>query len=52
MDARTEAIIDKIFSLYRNFGAANYIGEPVSQLEHATQCAMLAEDEGHSDLVK
>ena len=38
--------IDKIFSYYEQFGAADYIGEPVSQIEHMTQAAMLAEEDG------
>src|SRR5262245_40111774 len=29
----------------------DYIGEPVSQLEHALQCAYFAEHSGHSDEV-
>ena len=36
--------IDEIFGLYEKFGDQDYIGEPVSQLEHSTQCALLAED--------
>ena len=39
--------VDKVFSLYENHGKADYIGEPVSQLEHALQAAMMAEDEGY-----
>jgi phosphonate degradation associated HDIG domain protein len=38
--------VDTIFSLYENYGSADYIGEPVSQLEHALQAAMMAEKEG------
>ena len=38
--------IDKILSYYEQFGAADYIGEPVSQIEHMTQAAMLAEEDG------
>ena len=33
----------QIFFLYNKYGSSDYIGENVSQLEHATQCAMLAE---------
>ena len=46
---RIEEIIYEVFSLYENRGGENYIGERVTQLEHATQCAMLAEQEGYSD---
>ena len=42
-----ELIVDEIFSLYENHGNADYIGEPVSQLEHMCQAAQLAEEEGH-----
>ena len=27
-------VVNEIFSLYENYGAADYIGEPVSQIEH------------------
>lgn len=40
-------IVDEIFSLYASFGDADYIGEPVSQLEHMSQAAQLAESEGY-----
>jgi len=46
-----ELIVDEIFSLYENHGNADYIGEPVSQLEHMCQAAQLAEEEGHDDEV-
>ena len=46
-----EIIVDEIFSLYENHGNADYIGEPVSQLEHMCQAAELAEEEGHDDEV-
>ncbi len=35
--------IKKVFELYNDFGDANYIGEKISQLEHATQAAMAAQ---------
>lgn len=43
--------IEDVFSLYERFGAADYIGEPVSQLEHMSQTAQLAIDEGFDDEV-
>jgi len=42
-------VVDEIFSLYENYGAADYIGEPVSQIEHMCQAAQLAEAEGYDD---
>ena len=38
--------VEEIISLYKNFGNEDYIGEPVSQIEHMCQCAQLAEDSG------
>lgn len=38
--------IDEIFQLLQERGHGSYFGEPVSQLEHALQCAHLAEQEG------
>ena len=35
--------VDKIFSYYEKYGAHDYIGEPVTQVEHMTQGAMFAE---------
>jgi phosphonate degradation associated HDIG domain protein len=44
-------IIDEIFELYARFGQADYIGEPVSQIEHMSQSAQLAMDDGYDDEV-
>ena len=44
-------VVDEIFSLYENYGAADYIGEPGSQIEHMCQAAQLAEAEGYDDEV-
>jgi len=38
-----------IIQLYEAHGDEDYIGEPVSQLEHMCQCALLAEKEGSSE---
>jgi len=46
-----ESTIDSIFGLYQTFGDADYIGEPVSQIEHMSQSAQLAIAEGHDDEV-
>jgi phosphonate degradation associated HDIG domain protein len=43
--------VDEVFSLYENYGAEDYIGEPVSQVEHMAQAAQLAETEGYDDEV-
>lgn len=45
-----EKIAD-IFQLYTTFGADEYIGEPVSQLEHMSQAAAFAIGEGADDEV-
>jgi len=42
-------VVNEIFSLYESYGAADYIGEPVSQIEHMCQAAQLAEAEGYDD---
>ena len=39
------------FSLFEKFGREPYIGEAVSQLQHAQQAAALAEKEGFGDHV-
>jgi phosphonate degradation associated HDIG domain protein len=44
-------ILDDVFSLYEKFGNADYIGEPVSQIEHMSQAAQLAMKEGFDDEV-
>lgn len=36
------SVVDNIVALYRERGAADYGGEPISQLDHALQCATLA----------
>ncbi len=43
--------VDEILSLYEKFGNEDYIGEPVSQIEHMCQCAQLAEASGEDDEV-
>lgn len=46
-----ELITDKVFALYTLHGDEDYIGEPVSQLEHMAQAAALAKAEGYDDEV-
>ncbi len=40
------AITTEIFELYTRYGSSDYIGEPVSQLEHMCQAAQMAAAEG------
>lgn len=42
-------ITDEIFSYYKKYGNKDYIGENVSQLEHAIQCAELARQNNCDD---
>ncbi len=44
-------IVNEVFSLYEEYGSADYIGEPVSQIEHMCQAAQLAQAEGYDDEV-
>lgn len=44
-------IANEIFSLYELYGSEDYIGEPVSQIEHMCQAAQLAEEEGYDEEV-
>lgn len=46
-----DAIVNEVFDLYERYGAADYIGEPVSQIEHMSQSAQLAMLEGYDDEV-
>ncbi len=46
-----EVIIEEVFALYEKHGDEDYIGEPVSQLEHMSQAAGLAKVEGFDDEV-
>jgi 2-amino-1-hydroxyethylphosphonate dioxygenase (glycine-forming) len=49
--ANTAQTIQEVFSLYETYGHEDYIGEPVSQLEHMSQAAQLAMQEGYDDEV-
>lgn len=46
-----EQVVAEVFALYERFGASDYIGEPVSQIEHMSQAAELAIAEGYDDEV-
>ncbi|GAC1417001.1 MAG: HD domain-containing protein [Flavisolibacter sp.] len=43
--------VEEIFSLYEKYGSEDYIGEPVSQLEHMSQAAERARAAGYDDEV-
>jgi phosphonate degradation associated HDIG domain protein len=43
--------LDLIFGMYEKYGNEDYIGEPVSQIEHMCQSAELAEKEGFDEEV-
>lgn len=43
-----QRIVDEVINLFAERGASAYLGEPVTQLEHALQAAHLAEAEGAS----
>ncbi|HQR94197.1 MAG TPA: HD domain-containing protein [Sediminibacterium sp.] len=45
------SVVDLIITLYEKYGNADYIGEPVSQIEHMCQAAQLAEAEGYPEEV-
>ncbi|MBO9637218.1 MAG: HD domain-containing protein [Siphonobacter aquaeclarae] len=44
-----QATVDALFGLYESYGDTEYIGEPVSVLEHSVQSAQLAHEEGYDD---
>lgn len=46
-----EVIMNEVFALYEKHGDEDYIGEPVSQLEHMSQAAAFAQEEGYDDEV-
>jgi 2-amino-1-hydroxyethylphosphonate dioxygenase (glycine-forming) len=46
-----QAKINELFALYEKYGDQDYIGEPVSQLEHMSQSAALAQAQGYDDEV-
>jgi 2-amino-1-hydroxyethylphosphonate dioxygenase (glycine-forming) len=46
MPVSSEARVDQILELFETAGQSAYFGEPVTQLEHALECAQLARDAG------
>ena len=51
MDKGLQKRLDRLFNLYGMYGEEGYIGERVSQIEHALQCARLAENDGFNEYV-
>lgn len=51
MQTLIEESVHEIFELYQKYGDEDYIGEPVSQVEHMCQAAQLAEAEGYPEEV-
>src|ERR1700734_2464497 len=48
---RHQQVVAEVFALYERFGDSDYIGEPVSQIEHMSQAAVLAAADGYDDEV-
>ncbi|WP_397450516.1 phosphonate degradation HD-domain oxygenase [Pseudomonas sp. NA-150] len=46
-----EQVVAEVFALYQAHGNTEYIGEPVSQIEHMSQSAQLAMAENYDDEV-
>ena len=44
-----QQVVEEVFGLYQQYGADDYIGEPVSQIEHMSQAAQLALAQGYDD---
>lgn len=42
MSLSPSAAVDEVFALFSEHGTSDYVGEAVSQLQHATQCAAQA----------
>lgn len=51
MTSRIQSALDELFGIYEKRGAENYIGEAISQIEHASQSAELAEKNGEDEEV-
>jgi len=49
MPVSSEARVDQILELLETAGQSAYFGEPVTQLEHALQCAQLARGAGSDE---
>lgn len=51
MNPKIEAAVNETFGLFDKYGRADYIGEKISQIEHAYQAAQAAEKDGWDDEV-
>ena len=51
MITKFKQVADEVLTLYQRFGGEDYIGEPVSQIEHMCQCAQMAGEAGFDDEV-
>ncbi|SFE47735.1 phosphonate degradation HD-domain oxygenase [Thermoflexibacter ruber] len=51
MQEKIQQTIHEVFILFDKYGKEDYIGEPISQIEHACQSAQLAEEEGFDEEV-
>ncbi len=51
MNMNPQAIADQIIGLLESHGGSEYIGEPVTKLEHMVQSAMIAEEQQLDDEV-
>ena len=40
-------VVKELLGLYRDYGSSSYIGEAVTQLQHALQASEQARSEGH-----
>ena len=49
--SKATAVADEILELYTIYGNQDYIGEPISQIEHMCQCAQLAQKGNYDDEV-
>ena len=49
MPVSAESRVDQIMELLETAGQSAYFGEPVTQLEHALECAQLARDAGSDE---
>src|SRR4051812_41117322 len=50
-DTQAQTTADEIIGLYKRKGNNNYIGEEITQIEHACQSAQFAERDGQDDEV-
>lgn len=46
---KAKQTVNELFALYEQYGNEDYIGEPVSQIEHMCQAAQLAQNGGYDD---